>query len=332
MTEPNPAFPDLHPLPELPAKVTVYEVGARDGLQAEKQVIDTTTKVEFINRLTSAGFSAVEATSFVSPRWVPQLADAAEVMGAIDRPERVRLPVLTPNTKGLQRAIDAGAREVAVFVSATESFAKANLASTVAGALDSARRVTSDALAAGLRVRGYVSMCWGDPWEGAVAPATVGEVTAALAEAGCATVSLGDTIGVATAGGVVDVVAACWDAGVENSQLALHFHDTYGQALSNVQAGLRLGVTEYDASAGGLGGCPFAGSATGNLATEDLLWLLQGLGISTGVDLTTVVAATTWLAERMGREPQSAVARALGARRGADSPTGAAATSGDADA
>lgn len=316
MTAANPAFPDRRPLPGLPPAVTVYEVGPRDGLQAEKELIDTVTKVEFINRLAAAGFGAVETTSFVSPKWVPQLADAADVMAAIDRPDGVRLPVLTPNAKGLQRAIEAGASEVAVFVSATESFAEANLASTVAGALESAGRVTAEALAAGLRVRGYVSMCWGDPWEGAVPADRVGEVTAALTAMGCATVSLGDTIGVATAGGVGEVVAACNRAGVENSQLALHFHDTYGQALSNVQAGLRLGITEYDASAGGLGGCPFAGSATGNLATEDLLWLLHGLGIETGVDLAQVVAATTWLAGKRGRAPQSAVARALGGTPG----------------
>lgn len=303
----------------MPSAVTVYEVGPRDGLQAEKLVIETATKVEFINRLTGAGFTAVEATSFVSPKWVPQLGDAAEVMNAIERPAGVRLPVLTPNAKGLERAIASGAEEVAVFVSATESFAKANLANTVTGALELAAEVTAQARNNGLRVRGYVSMCWGDPWEGPVAADQVADVAAQLTAMGCSTVSLGDTIGVATAGGVDAVVSACNRAGVENSQLALHFHDTYGQALSNVQAGLRAGVSEFDSSAGGLGGCPFAGSATGNLATEDLLWLLAGLGIDTGVDLSAVVQATSWMAAQMGRQPQSAVARALAT---VQSPTG----------
>lgn len=303
-------FPDPQPRPDLPREVTVYEVGPRDGLQAEKGIVSTQDKVEFVGRLADAGLTTIEATSFVSPKWVPQLADAAEVLDGIDR-DRGPRPVLVPNEKGLERALEAGVRDIAVFVSATETFAKANWNSTVEGALAMATPVVERALAEGMSVRGYVSMCWGDPWEGAVAPVQPATIARRLLDLGVRRVSLGDTIGVGTAGGVRAVLNACADAGIATGQLALHFHDTYGQALTNVLAGLEAGVTEFDASAGGLGGCPYARSATGNLATEDLVWLLHGLGIPTGVDLEALVATSVWMAERLGRPSPSRVVRAL---------------------
>ncbi|MDX6323056.1 MAG: hydroxymethylglutaryl-CoA lyase [Propionibacteriaceae bacterium] len=306
-------FPDPTAVAGLPAAVSIYEVGPRDGLQAEKSVVPTEVKIEFIHRLERAGLRAVEATSFVSPRWVPQLADAAEVMAGLDAGAGVRHPVLVPNERGYERARAAGADEIAVFVSATERFARENLGTTVEGALRMAAPVVRDAIADGVAVRGYVSMCFGDPWEGRVLPAQPAEVAARLAELGCATISLGDTIGVATAGQVGAVVDAVVAAGVPRQQLALHFHDTYGQALANVLAGLRAGITEFDASAGGLGGCPYARSATGNLATEDLVWLLTGLGIDTGIDLAALARTSVWMAGQLGRPSPSRVVTALSA-------------------
>lgn len=296
----------VYPEAGLPSRVTVYEVGARDGLQAESAVVPSHEKIAFIKALRAAGLPIVEATSFVSPRWVPQLADAAEVLAGLG-PDLWRYPVLVPNRRGLDRALAAGARSVAVFVSATETFAQRNLNTTRGAALEAAQAVTAAALDDGLTVRGYVSMCFGDPWEGAVAPATVAQVSEALLDAGCYEVSLGDTIGVGTAGHV----GALIDAHGRIDQVALHFHDTYGQALANVHAGLRAGVTTFDASVGGIGGCPFAGSATGNLATEDLLWMLNGLGIETGVDLQAVVQAGAAMTRVLGKTTQSRVAAAL---------------------
>ena len=303
--------PDVYPMAGLPAAVLVYEVGPRDGLQAEPALLDTDTKLALVDRLAGAGLRAIETTSFVSPRRVPQLADADELMRGLRRQPGVRYPVLVPNVRGLDRALAAGADEVAIFVSATERFAAENLGTTMAGAIEMAAPVVECALAAGLRVRGYVSMCFGDPWEGPVAPERPAAVAARLVELGCATVSLGDTIGVATAGQVGRVLAAVTRAGVSLDAVALHFHDTYGQALTNVLAGLQAGVREFDAAAGGLGGCPFAKSATGNLATEDLVWLLHGLGIETGVDLESLVGTSRWLAGRLGRPSPSRVVSAL---------------------
>jgi hydroxymethylglutaryl-CoA lyase len=305
------AHPEVFASPGLPSQVLVYEVGPRDGLQAEATSVPLRTKLELIDRLGAAGLTAVEATSFVSPARVPQLADADELMRALARRPGVRYPVLVPNAYGLERALVAGADEIAVFVSATEAFAAANLGTTVAGALEMAQPVVQQATDAGMRVRGYVSMCFGDPWEGAVRPEDAADVAARLVGLGCSTVSLGDTIGVATAGHVNRLVEAVTMAGVPLERIALHFHDTYGQALANVLAGLHAGVTEFDASAGGLGGCPFAHSATGNLATEDLVWLLDGLGISTGVDLQQLVRTSSWLAEQLGRPSPSRVVTAL---------------------
>nr|WP_179670419.1 hydroxymethylglutaryl-CoA lyase [Nocardioides thalensis] len=302
------------PEPGLPAKVTIYEVGARDGLQNEQTAVPTDVKAEFVRRLLAAGLPIVEATSFVHPSWVPQLADAADLMAGLvdDLGDTARdLPVLVPNDRGLDRAFALGLRHVAVFASATETFANKNLNRGLESQFEMFEPVVARALDSGVDVRGYVSMCFGDPWEGAVEPEQVVAVGKRLLDLGCHQLSLGDTIGVGTAGHVKDLVAAFGAAGVGPERLALHFHDTYGQALANVHAGLQAGVTTYDASAGGLGGCPYAKSATGNLATEDLVWFLTGLGIEHGVDLSAVAATSVWMAERLGRPSPSAVVRAL---------------------
>ncbi|MBL7495678.1 hydroxymethylglutaryl-CoA lyase [Frankia sp. CNm7] len=296
----------------LPAEVTIYEVGARDGLQNEKRTVPVEVKAEFIRRMLAAGLRAVEVTSFVHPKWVPQLADAADLLGRLGpAPDGVRMPVLVPNERGLDRALDAGVGEIAVFGSVTETFARRNLNRTVDESLAMFAPVVERARAAGVAVRGYLSMCFGDPWEGAVAPEQVGKVAGRLAELGIDELSLGDTIGVATPGQVVAVLDAVEAAGVPRGRVAVHFHDTYGQALANTLAALRAGVTTVDASAGGLGGCPYARSATGNLATEDLLWQLHGLGIRTGVDLEALAATSRWMAEQLGRPSPSRVVKAL---------------------
>src|SRR6186997_510771 len=302
----------VHPRPGLPARVSVYEVGPRDGLQAEKVVVPLDIKLEFIDRLGEAGLAVIEATSFVSARWVPQLADAEELMRGLRRRPGVRYPVLVPNQRGFERAMSARADELAVFVSATESFAKQNLGTTLDGAIEMVAPVVAAARVRGLPVRGYISMCFGDPREGRVEPDRPAAVAARLIELGCSTISLGDTIGVATAGQVAAVLDCVEAAGVSRDRVALHMHDTYGQALANVLAGLEAGITEFDSSAGGLGGCPYAKSATGNLATEDLVWMLEGLGIETGVDLSTLVATSRWLATKLGRPSPSRVVAALG--------------------
>jgi hydroxymethylglutaryl-CoA lyase len=295
----------------LPARVRIHEVGPRDGLQNEKSVVPTEVKAEFVRRLAGAGLTTVEATSFVHPRWVPQLADAEKLFPLVSDLAGVRLPVLVPNDRGLDRALGLGAREVAVFASATESFAKANLNRTVDEALAMFEPVVTRAVEHGLRVRGYLSMCFGDPWEGPVPVEQVVRVTRRLADIGCDELSLGDTIGVATPGHVAALLTALNEAGVTSDRLAVHFHDTYGQALANTLAALQHGVSVVDSSAGGLGGCPYAKSATGNLATEDLVWMLHGLGIETGVDLGRLTATSVWMAEQLGRPSPSRTVRAL---------------------
>ena len=300
----------------LPARVRIWEVGARDGLQNEPSVVSTATKIELIDRLSAAGLPVVEATSFVRPDRVPQLADAAEVLAGITRREGVRYPVLVPNLRGLEGALAAGATEVAVFASATDAFAQRNLGRPVAEQMAMFAPVIAAAREHGLPVRGYVSMCFGDPWEGAVDPGQVVAVCGELLAAGCTSLSLGDTIGVATPGHVRDLVGRLVASGAPLDELGVHFHDTYGQALANTLAALEAGVTTIDSSAGGLGGCPFAESATGNLATEDLVWMLDGLGIETGVDLRALVATSVWMSEQLGRPPVSRVVQALGGRRG----------------
>ncbi|WP_433549508.1 hydroxymethylglutaryl-CoA lyase [Streptomyces sp. CA-294286] len=298
--------------PQLPARVRIHEVGARDGLQNEKTAVPTGVKAEFIHRLAAAGLATVEATSFVHPKWVPQLADAEALFPQLDDlAGSTRLPVLVPNERGLDRALALGARDVAVFASATESFAEANLNRTVDEALAMFEPVVTRAKAAGARVRGYLSMCFGDPWEGPVPAAQVVAVSRRLTDMGCDELSLGDTIGVATPGQVAALLADLNAAGIATDRIGVHFHDTYGQALSNTLAALRHGVTTVDASAGGLGGCPYAKSATGNLATEDLVWMLHGLGIDTGVDLSRLTATSVWMAEHLGRPSPSRTVRAL---------------------
>nr|WP_240771428.1 hydroxymethylglutaryl-CoA lyase [Nocardioides sp. GY 10113] len=307
-------LPMVVPEPGLPDRVTIYEVGPRDGLQNEATTVPTEVKAEFVRRLLAAGLPIVEATSFVHPKWVPQLADAADLMTGLvaDLGDTAReLPVLVPNERGLDRALALGMRHVAVFASATETFAQKNLNRTLTSQFEMFQPTMVRARDAGLTVRGYVSMCFGDPWEGAVDVDQVVGVGTHLLTLGADQLSLGDTIGVATPGHVRALVEAFGDAGVGPERLALHFHDTYGQALTNVHAGLQAGVTTYDASAGGLGGCPYAHSATGNLATEDLLWFLTGLGIEHGVDLDAVAATSVWMAGQLGRPSPSAVVRAL---------------------
>nr|WP_238162799.1 hydroxymethylglutaryl-CoA lyase [Kribbella capetownensis] len=295
----------------LPGRVTIYEVGPRDGLQNESAIVDVAVKAEFIQRLVDAGLTTIETTSFVHPKWVPQLADAAELLERLDLPEVVRAPVLVPNERGLDRALAADVREIAIFASATETFAAKNLNSTLDDQFAMFTPTIQRALAEGLTVRGYVSMCYGDPWEGDVPIDQVVKVGARLVELGCHELSLGDTIGVATPGQVTALIAAFDAAGVGVDELAVHFHDTYGQALANTLTALRAGVTTVDSSAGGLGGCPYAESATGNLATEDLLWQLDGLGIETGVDLEKLVATSVWMAGQLGKPSPSRVVQAL---------------------
>jgi hydroxymethylglutaryl-CoA lyase len=293
-------LPAVRPVAGLPARVTIWEVGPRDGLQNE-----------LLRRLASAGLTVIEATSFVHPKWVPQLADAPDVLAGLDRRAGVRYPVLVPNERGLDRALASGVTDIAIFASATESFAARNLNSTLDGQFAMFEPVVLRALGEGLAVRGYLSMCFGDPWEGTVAPETVAGVGRRLLDLGCWQLSLGDTIGVATAGQVDDVLDAFAGLDVGPDRLAVHFHDTYGQALANTMAALRRGVSTVDSSAGGLGGCPYAESATGNLATEDLVWLLNGLGIEHGADLAALASTSAWMAERLGRPSPSRVVRAL---------------------
>jgi len=299
------------PLEGLPDRVRICEVGPRDGLQNESTVLPVEVKAEFVARLVDAGHTIIETTSFVHPKWVPQLADAEALLTAIRPAAGVRYPVLVPNERGLDRALDLGVRDIAVFGSATETFARRNLNRTVDESLQMFAPVVARAREAGLSVRGYLSMCFGDPWEGEVPVARVTGIAARMMALGCTELSIGDTIGVATPGRVVALLDALSAAGIAVSQIAVHFHDTYGQALANTLAALRRGVTTVDASAGGLGGCPYAGSATGNLATEDLLWQLEGLGIATGIDLDKMVETSTWMAGQLGRPSPSRTVTAL---------------------
>ena len=304
--------PAPHRLSGLPERVEVYEVGPRDGLQNESVPLPVATKLAFIERLVDCGLKTIEVTSFVSPRWVPQLADADELYPLLPRHPGLRLPALVPNEAGLERAVAAGVTDVAVFGSATEAFARRNLNRSIAESLRMFALVVASAKSSGMWVRCYVSMCFGDPWEGPVPPSQVVKVCEQLMEMGCDELSLGDTIGVATPGQVREIIQALGSAGVDASKIAVHFHDTYGQALSNTLAALQAGVATVDSSAGGLGGCPYAKSATGNLATEDLLWMLHGLGVQTGVDLDALADASRWMAGELGRPSPSRVVQALG--------------------
>lgn len=312
-------LPQVVPLPGLPPRVTIYEVAPRDGLQNEDAIVGVEIKAEFIRRLVDCGLRTVEITSFVHPKWVPQLADAEQLVDLVapsggssgDRYGAVRMPVLVPNQRGLDRALDKGIRDIAIFTSATETFAQRNLNRSYDEQFAMFEPVVGQARAAGLSVRGYLSMCFGDPWEGPVPIAQVVEACRRLVDLGCTELSLGDTIGVGTPGHVEALVGALAEAGVEPGSLGGHFHDTYGQALANGHAALRCGVPTLDSSAGGLGGCPYAESATGNLATEDLVWQLQGMGVETGVDLDALVQTSVWMARQLGKRPVSRVVTAL---------------------
>lgn len=300
------------PLPGLPESVTIYEVGPRDGLQNEQAVIPAAVKSEFIDRLAKAGLEWIETTSFVHPKWVPQLADASEVLASLGESGRAHTrPVLVPNERGMDRAIEAGVTSIAIFGSATETFAQRNLGRSVDESIEMFAPVVKRAKDAGMWVRAYVSMCFGDPWEGAVPVAQVVDVSRRLMDLGADALSIGDTIGVGTAGHVASLIEELGSAGVGPELIGVHFHDTYGQALANTVEALRNGVTVVDASTGGLGGCPYAKSATGNLATEDLVWALQGLGIDTGVSLDALVETSVWMAGQLGRPSPSRVVKAL---------------------
>jgi isopropylmalate/homocitrate/citramalate synthase len=297
----------------LPSKVRLVDVGPRDGLQNEKANVPTDVKVALIDMLTDAGFPAVEATAFVSPKWVPQMADASEVMARIRRKPGVRYPVLTPNIKGFEAAQAAKADEVAVFVAATESFSRKNINCTIAESLERARPVFDAAEAGNVRVRGYISCVLGCPYEGDVDPRQVAQVADSLYRMGAYEVSLGDTIGTGTAGKTQTLVRTVGEK-VPIASLAGHFHDTYGQALTNLYAALELGVTTFDCSVAGLGGCPYAKGATGNVASEDVLYLLEGLDIETGVDMIKLRRAGQFISDFLQRPPASRVARALNVR------------------
>ena len=298
---------------KLPSAVRLVEVGPRDGLQNEKAMVPTDVKVRLIDMLGDAGMPVIEATSFVSPKWVPQMADAADVMARIARRPGVRYPVLTPNMKGFEAARAAGADEVAVFVAATEAFSKRNINCSIDESLDRAAPIFDAARRADIRVRGYISVVLGCPYEGDVDPRQVARIAQRLHAMGAYEVSLGDTIGTGTAGRTQQLFRRVAEH-VPIAALAGHFHDTYGQALTNLYAALELGVATFDCSVAGLGGCPYAKGATGNVASEDVLYLLDGLGIETGVDMTKLRRAGRYVSDHLQRAPVSRVARALDAR------------------
>ncbi|MDH5210967.1 MAG: hydroxymethylglutaryl-CoA lyase [Betaproteobacteria bacterium] len=297
----------------MPKKVRIVDVGPRDGLQNEKMEVPTKVKLELIARLADAGLPAVEATAFVSPKWIPQMADHTEVLEGIRRKPGVSYPVLTPNLKGFEAARAAGATEVAVFGAASESFSKKNINCSIAESLERFRPVAEAARKANIKVRGYISCVLGCPYEGDIAPAKVAEVARALHAMGCYEISLGDTIGTGTPGKTKAMIEACARV-VPIERLAGHYHDTYGQALANIYASLEMGVATFDASVAGLGGCPYAKGASGNVATEDVVYMLNGLGIDTGIDLAKLVATGQWICGVIGKEPQSKAGKAIAAK------------------
>ncbi|WP_312854338.1 hydroxymethylglutaryl-CoA lyase [Paludibacterium denitrificans] len=284
--------------------ITIVEVGPRDGLQNEQQPISTATKLELIQRLAASGLTHIEAGAFVSPKWVPQMADSANVLRALPQDGAVAYPVLVPNEQGLDAALAAGAREIAIFAAASESFSQRNIHASIAESLRRFEPVCARALAEGIKVRGYVSCVVGCPYEGAIAPAQVAQVARALHDMGCYEISLGDTVGVGTPNTVLTMLDAV-SLQVPVAQLAGHFHDTYGMAIANVYASLRAGLRTFDASVAGLGGCPYARGASGNVATEDVVYLLHGLGYHTGIDLTRLTDTAQFIAHALGREPAS---------------------------
>jgi hydroxymethylglutaryl-CoA lyase len=294
--------------------VKIVEVGPRDGLQNEPREVPTAVKLELIERLVDAGLRSVEATAFVSPKWVPQMADHTEVLERIRRKPGVSYPVLTPNLKGFEAARAAGATEVAIFGAASESFSRRNINCSIAESLERFRPIAEAARNANIKVRGYVSCVLGCPYEGEIAPRRAAEVAGALYEMGCYEVSLGDTIGVGTPGKTKAMLEACAER-VPVERLAGHFHDTYGQALANIYASLEAGVRVFDASVAGLGGCPYAAGASGNVATEDVVYMLGGLGMDTGVDLDRLVTTGAWISGLLQRDYGSKAGKALAAKQ-----------------
>ncbi len=292
-----------------PSHVTLYEVGPRDGLQAEAEIVSAADKIALVDRLSQTGLGFIEAASFVSAKWVPQMADAAEVMAGIARRDGVAYPVLTPNLQGYEAARDAGATTVAIFGAASETFSRKNINCSIDESLERFRFVTESAQRDGIRVRGYVSCVVGCPYQGRIAPEAVVPVAQKMLDMGCYEISLGDTIGVATPGDIrrlLDMVLKF----IPGDRIALHCHDTYGQALANILTAFDYGISVFDASVGGLGGCPYAPGASGNVATEDVLYMLDGMGIETGVDLDAIVDTAWFVSDVLGREPRSKVARA----------------------
>jgi len=294
----------------LPSQIRIVEVGPRDGLQNEAGVVALDTKLALIEALVEAGLRSVEAGSFVSPKWVPQMADTAAVLARLRRAPGVSYPVLVPNMQGFEAACAAQVEEIAVFGAASESFSRRNINCSIAESLERFRPVAAAAIARGMRVRGYVSCVLGCPYEGRVEPAAVAAVAHALHEMGCYEISLGDTIGIGTPRQAQAMLATVAER-VPIERLALHFHDTYGQALANILACLELGVAVIDSAVAGLGGCPYAKGATGNVATEDVVYMLNGMGIETGVDLARLATAGRMISAALGRPPVSKVAQVL---------------------
>ncbi len=294
----------------LPSFVKIYEVGPRDGLQNEKGNVPTAAKIDLINRLSASGLKFIESTSFVSPKWVPQMADAADVLSGITRMDGVTYSALVPNEQGMLGALAAKIPEIAIFTAASESFTRKNINCTIAESIERFKPVMADAKARGIRVRGYVSTVIACPYQGDIDPAAVAEVAAALHDMGCYEISLGDTIGVGTPNRVEKMLSAVI-AAVPVENLALHCHDTYAQALANIYTGLQMGVATIDSAVGGLGGCPYAKGASGNVATEDVLYMLAGLGIETGVNMHAVSQAAWTICAALGKTPPSKVAQAL---------------------
>jgi hydroxymethylglutaryl-CoA lyase len=297
-----------------PTRVKLVEVGPRDGLQNEAQFVSTAMKLELIDRLGACGLATIEATAFVSPKWVPQMTDSAEVMRGLVRRAGVSYPVLVPNMKGFESALAAGAQEIAVFGAASEAFSQKNINCSITESLDRFRPVVAAAQAVNVNVRGYVSCVIGCPYQGAVAPSAVAEVAAELHGMGCYEISLGDTIGVGTPDATRAMLVAVAQR-VPIDRIAGHFHDTYGMAIANIAAALEMGVATFDSSVAGLGGCPYAAGASGNVATEDVVYLMNGLGIETGVDLAALAQTGAWISRQLGRETGSKAARALLAKK-----------------
>jgi hydroxymethylglutaryl-CoA lyase len=298
-------------VPIEPRRIAIVEVAPRDGLQAEERTLATERKLDLLERLSDAGHTAIEATSFVSPKAVPQLADAEELMKRLVPRDGVRYTTLVPNETGLERALACGVREIAIFASASETYSRKNLNRSRDEAIVGYAPVVRRAKGAGLGVRGYLSMVFADPWDGPTSVRVVVDAAKRLLAMGCDDLSLGDTIGVGTPGEVIALLTAFRSAELPLAKIAFHFHDTYGQALANALAAMREGITTFDASVGGIGGSPFAKMAGGNLATEDLVWMCNGMGIATGLDLDKLVATSHWLGQQLGRELPAHVSRAM---------------------